>query len=55
MDEADVARLDGELDGPASWGSAGTAATAEWTLVEMTMDAPVVASLEREFKLYHIP
>ena len=36
-------------------GSGGSAATAEWTLVEMTMDAPVVASLEREFKLYHIP
>ena len=36
-------------------GSGGSAATAEWTLVEMPMAAPVVASLEREFKLYHIP
>ena len=35
-------------------GSGGSTATAEWTLVEMPMAAPVVASLEREFKLYHI-
>ena len=36
-------------------GSGGSTATAEWTLVEMPMAAPVVASLEREFKLYHTP
>ena len=36
-------------------GRSGSQASAEWTLAEMPMEAPVVASLEREFKLYHIP
>ena len=36
-------------------GSTGSQATAAWTLAEMGMDAPVVASLEREFRLYHTP
>ena len=36
-------------------GGAGSQATAEWTLAEMAMDAPVVPSLEREFNLYHTP
>ena len=36
-------------------GGAGSQATAAWTLAEMAMDAPVVDSLESQFKLYHTP
>ena len=36
-------------------GTTGSQATAEWTLAEMAMNAPVVDSLESQFKLYHIP
>ena len=36
-------------------GTTGSQATAAWTLAEMAMDAPVVDSLESQFKLYHTP